>query len=177
MSAAAAIPVSEAAILGRLIRPEEDDLSPEAARSILKLDFDAHDHARMHELISKAQQGSLSPADEAELSSYRGVGRLLDILRSKARCSQRARSTCEYCQLPQSLSSTPFEIDHIIARKHGGPTESSNLALACFYCVAKTSIGRATVTVLGINVHDAVAVRQALIEEGVFPTPLPKSRK
>jgi hypothetical protein len=27
-----------------------------------------------------------------------------------------------------------FEIDHIIARKHGGRTQLSNLALACYYC-------------------------------------------
>jgi hypothetical protein len=26
----------------------------------------------------------------------------------------------------------PFEIDHIIAEQHGGPTLSRNLALACF---------------------------------------------
>jgi len=29
---------------------------------------------------------------------------------------------------------TPFEIDHIIARKHKGPTVASNLCLSCFYC-------------------------------------------
>ena len=28
----------------------------------------------------------------------------------------------------------PFEIDHIVAEKHGGQTESGNLALACCYC-------------------------------------------
>jgi hypothetical protein len=33
----------EAAILGRLIRPERAELSPEAARSILKLEFDDQD--------------------------------------------------------------------------------------------------------------------------------------
>jgi hypothetical protein len=27
----------------------------------------------------------------------------------------------------------PFEIDHVIPRKHGGLTVESNLALACFY--------------------------------------------
>jgi 5-methylcytosine-specific restriction endonuclease McrA len=27
-----------------------------------------------------------------------------------------------------------FEIDHIIALSHGGPTRASNLALACFLC-------------------------------------------
>jgi hypothetical protein len=46
----------------------------------------------------------------------------------------RARSRCEYCKLPQGLSYLDFEIDHIIALKHHGPTIESNLALACFYC-------------------------------------------
>ncbi len=47
---------------------------------------------------------------------------------------QRAHAACEYCRLPQSLSPIPFEIDHIIAQKHGGATDATNLALACFYC-------------------------------------------
>jgi hypothetical protein len=46
---------------------------------------------------------------------------------------QRARHCCEYCQMPQDHDDTPFEIDHIIARKHGGPTELANLALSCFH--------------------------------------------
>jgi hypothetical protein len=47
---------------------------------------------------------------------------------------RRALARCEYCQLPQGLSYLDFEIDHIIALKHEGPTMESNLALACFYC-------------------------------------------
>jgi hypothetical protein len=47
---------------------------------------------------------------------------------------QRAHSRCEYCQLAQDCSVLSFEIDHIIARKHRGPTRASNLALSCFYC-------------------------------------------
>jgi hypothetical protein len=122
---------------------------------------------------------------------------------------QRASASCEYCQLPQSLSSIPFEIDHIIAQKHGGATELANLALSCFYCNSykgpniagldpeskriirlyhprkdtwtkhfqwdgpvlwgRTAVGRATIIVLAINHPDAIAVRQALIEEGSFP--------
>jgi hypothetical protein len=46
---------------------------------------------------------------------------------------QRARATCEYCRLPQSLSPIPFEIDHIIAQKHGGATTPANLALTNYY--------------------------------------------
>lgn len=49
---------------------------------------------------------------------------------------RRAHSRCEYCQIPQAYDDAPFEIDHIIARKHGGPTAASNLALSCFYCNA-----------------------------------------
>lgn len=47
---------------------------------------------------------------------------------------QRAAGRCEYCRLPQAATHVPFEIDHVIARKHGGRTVASNLALACWYC-------------------------------------------
>ena len=47
---------------------------------------------------------------------------------------QRAGGRCEYCRLPQAGSRAPFEIDHIIARKHRGRTVASNLAVACIYC-------------------------------------------
>jgi hypothetical protein len=47
---------------------------------------------------------------------------------------QRAGGRCEYCRLPQVGSRAPFEIDHIIARKHRGRTVASNLAVACIYC-------------------------------------------
>lgn len=46
----------------------------------------------------------------------------------------RAGSQCEYCGLPADCSEAPFQIDHIIARKHRGSDELDNLALACFYC-------------------------------------------
>jgi hypothetical protein len=47
---------------------------------------------------------------------------------------KRAGFCCEYCRLPQPFSCIPFEIDHVIARKHRGPTTLDNLALSCFYC-------------------------------------------
>src|SRR5262245_47965879 len=46
----------------------------------------------------------------------------------------RAGQRCEYCHLAQVHSTLQFEIDHIIARKHGGQAIPSNLALLCFYC-------------------------------------------
>jgi hypothetical protein len=47
---------------------------------------------------------------------------------------RRAKGFCEYCHLPRALSAPPFQIDHIVAVKHGGATEAENLALACYYC-------------------------------------------
>jgi hypothetical protein len=47
---------------------------------------------------------------------------------------RRARGRCEYCQLPHENHELHFEIDHIIALKHRGPTRASNLCLACFAC-------------------------------------------
>jgi hypothetical protein len=47
---------------------------------------------------------------------------------------QRAGNCCEYCRIPQDFDENPFEIDHIIARKHGGPTVAGNLALSCLHC-------------------------------------------
>lgn len=46
----------------------------------------------------------------------------------------RAGGICEYCRLPQRLTRLPFQIDHIIAEKHEGPTVLENLALACLHC-------------------------------------------
>lgn len=47
---------------------------------------------------------------------------------------QRAKTCCEYCQMPQAFSEPVHEIDHVIAEKHHGPTTLENLALACFHC-------------------------------------------
>jgi hypothetical protein len=46
----------------------------------------------------------------------------------------RAKNRCEYCQLPQECDDRTFEIDHIISRRHAGPTVAGNLALSCFRC-------------------------------------------
>lgn len=52
----------------------------------------------------------------------------------RRRVIHRARGCCEYCLEPDGLSFYPHEIDHIIAEKHGGSSESENLAFACWRC-------------------------------------------
>ena len=45
-----------------------------------------------------------------------------------------AASICEYCHVPEAYDCLPFQVDHIIAEKHGGKTEPDNLAWSCFDC-------------------------------------------
>lgn len=52
----------------------------------------------------------------------------------RGQVEQRAAGWCEYCQVPDGAGLWRHEADHIIAAQHGGKTELSNLALACFQC-------------------------------------------
>jgi len=81
------LPSSEAAIVGRLIKPDRGDFSPELAREILSLRFDDEDQTRMRELSLKAQEGTLTPSEQAEVENYRRVGYWLGVLWSRARLS------------------------------------------------------------------------------------------
>ncbi len=78
---------SEAAILSRIIRPDNGDLRAEAAEALLAIRFDSHELDRMHELAVKNQENRLSPKEKAEMENYRRVSFLLDLMHSKARRS------------------------------------------------------------------------------------------
>jgi hypothetical protein len=77
----------EGIILSRALRPEKGDLPPETAQWLLGVDFDPADRARIAVLYEKAREGELSEAEDAELEDYGDVGRLLELLRAKARVS------------------------------------------------------------------------------------------
>jgi hypothetical protein len=76
---------SELAILDNLIKRKGRKLSPLVARAFLEMTFDERDCDRMHELGQKAQEGTLSPKEQAELNGYEIVGHFLAILHSRAR--------------------------------------------------------------------------------------------
>jgi hypothetical protein len=46
----------------------------------------------------------------------------------------RADDRCEYCLIPALLTFLPLQVDHIVARKHGGQTIPENVALCCAVC-------------------------------------------
>src|SRR5215469_13889964 len=80
-------PTNDAAIIGRLDKPDHSDFSPEAAREILSLQLSPQDQARAQALSIKAQEGTLTPDEQGEVESYRRIGYWLGILWSKARLS------------------------------------------------------------------------------------------
>ena len=143
---------SDVSVWERVIR-FDDEPSPTAARALLKLQFSEIDRDRMHELAAKARAGTLTPDEERLIDTYVALGgsprhpalegspcpeapprpRLMAVNAALVRLvHQRARGCCEYCQLPERFASISFEMDHIIAEQHDGPTVESNLALACF---------------------------------------------
>jgi hypothetical protein len=48
--------------------------------------------------------------------------------------SDRAQKCCEYCLIPEMLALASYQVDHVIAEKHGGATTEENLALSCPLC-------------------------------------------
>jgi hypothetical protein len=69
----------ESSIFERLL------LSPESARAILSIHFSATDEQKMRELIEKNNQGTLAPAEQAEMEAFRRIGSFLAIVQASAR--------------------------------------------------------------------------------------------
>jgi hypothetical protein len=75
----------EGLILSRVLRREHGEISGEMARWLLGIDFDPADHERMALLSAKAREGTLTEEEDAELEDYGDVGRLLEMLKAKAK--------------------------------------------------------------------------------------------
>ena len=82
--------VSQAAILGRVMRADDGDLPPDLSRYILTLGSPPDDHARYAQLAAKAQEGTLTPDEQTELDMCLEVNDSLTIIETKARRSIRA---------------------------------------------------------------------------------------
>lgn len=78
---------NEIAILSRALASETGGLSPDAARSILAIELSRDDHSELRRLAALAKERPLSAEEETDLENYRHVGRLLELMKSKARIS------------------------------------------------------------------------------------------
>jgi hypothetical protein len=122
---------------------------------------------------------------------------------------KRAGNRCEFCLIHQDDVPQQHEIDHLVARKHGGQTVTENLALTCLPCnrykgsdqtaidpetqqlaplfnprvqawadhfmlvdariIGLMPMGRATVSLLRLNLPTRVDIRRLLIAKGRYP--------
>ena len=78
---------SEVAILSRVIQPDSGDWPQAAAEAILRMGFNETDRRRMSALLEKATAGNLSNDESEALEHYRHIGRLLELMKSRARSS------------------------------------------------------------------------------------------
>ena len=74
----------EITILGRILMNGKE-LSPAVARHLLGLGFSEEDKARINDLATGNQRGTLSAGEREELRDYANAGCLLGILHAKAR--------------------------------------------------------------------------------------------
>ena len=79
--------VTEADILAEIIAPDKPGFEPEAARAILRLQFNNHARERIRQLLDVNNRGDINDAEQAELQKYLRVGQFIDLMQAKARVS------------------------------------------------------------------------------------------
>ncbi|MSR59486.1 MAG: hypothetical protein EXS05_17890 [Planctomycetaceae bacterium] len=71
--------------LDRLVDPLGECLTPETARRVLRLKADRKLQARVDYLAGRRIEGTMTPEEQAEYSSYVSYSTFVAILKSKAR--------------------------------------------------------------------------------------------
>lgn len=151
---------SSTAVVDRLLDPLARSFTPEVAQQIAHLRADPAAAARIAELAGKCNEGTLSDEERAEYEAAVPVSNFIAILQAKARAllkehahclmdsrtaqlvRGRAANRCEYCQVSEDQDPFfTFHIEHIIAQKHGGLDDPSNLDPLQIR-VGETEIGR-----------------------------------
>ena len=79
---------TDAAIIARVVHPDEADLTEGAAEAVLKIfRLDQSDQDRLRVLLVKNQDDALAPAEKEELENYLRVSLFVDLMHAKARFS------------------------------------------------------------------------------------------
>ena len=78
------------AIFNRAIELDDEPLSPDTARHILRWGFKQSDQSRVSELLEKLKAETISSDEREELEEFNRVNHLLGLLKSKARMALSA---------------------------------------------------------------------------------------
>ena len=84
---------SIAALFARAVDAIEGELTPEAAHAFLALKLVPADAERLVFLSEKAREENLTQFEREELEQFHRFGRLLEVLKSKARQSVKAATS------------------------------------------------------------------------------------
>jgi hypothetical protein len=76
---------SKPRVLAPFILPEVDEFTGESARFILSLTFTQETKDRLEELLTKNEEGQISPAEKVEVEQLVRAGTYLATLKSTAR--------------------------------------------------------------------------------------------
>ncbi len=137
----------------KFLKQFTDKFTPELAEHFAMLPPDPEFQARLDDLGAKANDGTLTDQERSEYATYVEAMDVVAQLRVKALrpfqegaarfvtddetailVRARAGDRCEYCRLPEWCYTGLFQIEHIVARSHGGGDDVHNLALACRHC-------------------------------------------
>jgi len=77
--------VATTSYLDRLLDPLTDVFTPEVARAIVELRADSELETHIEELRRKANEGTLTPAEDAEYKDFVEAVDLISIIQAKAR--------------------------------------------------------------------------------------------
>jgi len=87
--------LTEDDLLQRIVSADGPRLSPDAARSFLRLKFPAKDTARIRQLLRKNNAGTIDADERIALEKYLRVGQFLDLLHARARVALAKNSHAE----------------------------------------------------------------------------------
>jgi len=79
------LPIVVLSYLDRLLDPMTDALTPESAAALVNLRTDPEVEARIGELRRKANEGTLTPAEDAEYKDFVEAVDIVSIMQAKAR--------------------------------------------------------------------------------------------
>jgi hypothetical protein len=77
--------VNQAEIFRRVLDQRAGALTPEVAQFFLELELPAQDRALLEQLATRARAGTLTSAEQADLDEFRRLGRLVELMKLKAR--------------------------------------------------------------------------------------------
>jgi hypothetical protein len=77
--------VNQNDIFARTLDSHAERLPTDVAKFFLDLELSASDKSRLNELAEKARHGTLTPPETRDLEEYRRIGRLVELLKLKAR--------------------------------------------------------------------------------------------